>query len=319
MKVFRKILCVADQGERSEPALSRAVKLAERNQASLSVVDVTPPFLDRPEPHGDSALMQDLQMAIASERKERLACLIQPHSQRLHIETKILHGTTYLEVIREVLRNRHDLVIKCPATPSWLDRLLSSSDISLLRECPCPVWLIKPEASGVTKRVLAAVDVDDIYPPPELATRRALNVRIMELAISLALLESAELHVVHAWEAIGESTLRRSMFLRRPETEVDAYVRKVRQRHGQLLDAFLQELDREAMDGVHMPKGAASQEIPALAKRLMIDCIVMGTVARTGISGFIMGNTAESVLDQVDCSVLAIKPPGFETPVILES
>jgi nucleotide-binding universal stress UspA family protein len=41
----------------------------------------------------------------------------------------------------------------------------------------------------------------------------------------------------------------------------------------------------------------------------------MGTVARTGISGFVMGNTAETILSQIDCSVLAIKPPGFETPV----
>jgi hypothetical protein len=31
-----------------------------------------------------------------------------------------------------------------------------------------------------------------------------------------------------------------------------------------------------------------------------------------------MGNTAESILNQLDCSVLAVKPQGFVTPVILE-
>jgi nucleotide-binding universal stress UspA family protein len=41
----------------------------------------------------------------------------------------------------------------------------------------------------------------------------------------------------------------------------------------------------------------------------------MGTVARTGISGLIMGNTAEAIVDQLSCSVLAIKPDGFTTPV----
>jgi nucleotide-binding universal stress UspA family protein len=44
----------------------------------------------------------------------------------------------------------------------------------------------------------------------------------------------------------------------------------------------------------------------------------MGTVARTGVRGFIMGNTAETILEQIVCSVLAIKPPGFVTPVTLE-
>lgn len=42
------------------------------------------------------------------------------------------------------------------------------------------------------------------------------------------------------------------------------------------------------------------------------------TVARTGVAGIIMGNTAETILNQIDCSILAIKPPGFVTPVKLE-
>jgi hypothetical protein len=43
----------------------------------------------------------------------------------------------------------------------------------------------------------------------------------------------------------------------------------------------------------------------------------MGTVARTGIAGFVMGNTAEMMLRQLRGSVLAVKPPGFVTPVTL--
>lgn len=57
----------------------------------------------------------------------------------------------------------------------------------------------------------------------------------------------------------------------------------------------------------------------ALARRLRVDCIVVGTVARTGIAGFIMGNNAETILERIDCSLLAIKPPGFVTPVTLEN
>jgi nucleotide-binding universal stress UspA family protein len=41
----------------------------------------------------------------------------------------------------------------------------------------------------------------------------------------------------------------------------------------------------------------------------------MGTVARTGIAGWITGNTAEKVLGVANCSVLAIKPPDFLSPV----
>ena len=44
----------------------------------------------------------------------------------------------------------------------------------------------------------------------------------------------------------------------------------------------------------------------------------MGTVCRTGVAGFFIGNTAEKVLSEVNCSVLTIKPEGFATPVTLE-
>jgi len=45
----------------------------------------------------------------------------------------------------------------------------------------------------------------------------------------------------------------------------------------------------------------------------------MGTLSRTGISGLLIGNTAEKVLRQVDCSVLIVKPDGFITPVKLDA
>jgi nucleotide-binding universal stress UspA family protein len=59
--------------------------------------------------------------------------------------------------------------------------------------------------------------------------------------------------------------------------------------------------------------------IPELIKEQDIDLIVMGTVARTGLPGMIMGNTAEAVLDRVKCAVLAIKPDGFISPVTVEA
>ena len=67
----------------------------------------------------------------------------------------------------------------------------------------------------------------------------------------------------------------------------------------------------------HLVRGWARKEIPVLAKRIEAEVVVMGTVARTGVPGFIVGNTAESILNQIDCCVLALKPPGFVSPVTL--
>jgi Universal stress protein family len=50
-----------------------------------------------------------------------------------------------------------------------------------------------------------------------------------------------------------------------------------------------------------------------------IDLLVMGTVARTGLAGFIVGNTAERLLQRLVCSALWVKPDGFFTPIRLET
>ena len=69
---------------------------------------------------------------------------------------------------------------------------------------------------------------------------------------------------------------------------------------------------------LHVVKGPAHFVVSELARELAVDLVVMGTVARTGIDGFFMGNTAEGILAELDCSVLTIKPPGFTSPVTLE-
>lgn len=325
MKRFNDILCVVEPGEASKSALERAIVLAENNQASLTAVEVAEGVaagLEMPEEWPAAA---DLQGAMVSAHAQDLEALVDPYRTRIEIKTKVLTGTPFLEIIREMLRNGHDLVIKVPENQDWLDRLFGSDDMHLMRKCPCPVWLIKPQAPKSYRRILATVDVGDAYPPEELKSRAALNRQILEMASSLALSDCAELHIVNAWAAAGESTMRGS-FMRTPEEQVVTYVEQVRQQHEDSLDTLVREvsshLGQDALDYLkprtHLVKGWARKEIPTLAKRIDADLVVMGTVARTGIPGFIMGNTAETILNQLDCSVLAIKPPGFITPVTLE-
>ena len=326
MKRFKDILCIVEPGEECQSALDRAVTLAETNQASLTAIVVAPAIrVGIGIPKGGS-ISADLQAATVNSQKQELEAIVSPYRKRIRIETKVLVGTPFLEIIREVLRNAHDLVIKCPGTFDWLERLFTSDDMHLLRKCPCPVWMVRPDIGESFDRILAAIDTDDNYPSDELKTRQALNETILELASSLAVSEFAQLHVAHAWNAIAESALRDGTFTRQPESEVIEYVNQIHRHHTQLLEVLMKgvsaKLGQEAIDyinpQIHMPKGLARKEIPALAKQLEIDCIVMGTVARTGIPGFFMGNTAETILNQLQCSVLAIKPPGFVTPVTLE-
>jgi len=322
MHRFERILCVVQPGEAATGLLRLAAAQAEAHQAPLTVVSV----LD--ELAGGIQLLAgaELQRALHHARGEWLNGLVAEHCARLPVSVELLCGTSFLEIIREVLRHRHDLVIKAPEQEDWLQRMLGSEDMHLLRKCPCPVWLAGPRHVRPYRHIFAAVDVGDDCGDVVQQVRQELNLEVLEMAASLALADLSELHVVHAWEAPGEGTMR-GPFANMSESRVAAYVAEVRRRRERSLDALLaslaQRVGPEAMSLLaprrHMPKGWARREIPAVLRNHGADLIVMGTVARTGIPGFFMGNTAEAILGQIDCAVLAVKPVGFRTPVTLES
>ncbi len=325
MKRFNNILCVMGSGAGQELALERAVTLAENNQASLVVISVAERVTAGIGVPEGGLVSADMQAAIVSTHEQELDSLIAPYHQRINIQAKVLIGTPFLEIIREVLRSERDLVIKTAETWEWQNHLFSSDDMHLLRKCPSAVWLIKPQAKKAYRRILVAVDVDDAYPPEEMESRRILNRQLLNMASSLALADLADLHVVHVWDAIGERIMHGTV-MRTPEEKVTAYVEQERRHHAANLDGLLREVGAfvgsDALGYIkpqtHLVKGWARKEIPALAKQIEADLVVMGTVARTGVPGFIVGNTAETILNQIDCSVLAIKPSGFVTPVTLE-
>ncbi|MDD3448536.1 MAG: universal stress protein [Gammaproteobacteria bacterium] len=321
MRLFSNILYVTESRAASGAALERAVTLAENNQASLSVVRTVERLSAGIGLPPGGPISSELQAAAERAHARELDELLAPYRKRISIRHRILSGTPFLEVIGEVLREGHDLVIKVPESPSWLDRVFGSNDMNLLRQCPCPVWLARPQRRKTYRRILVAVDVDDAYPPEELETRGALNRQAVEMACSLALSEFAELHIVHAWEAIGEGMMR-GPFISAPEKKITAYINQVKRQRAASLDAILHEAFRILGDAAldylkphtHLVKGHASKMIPRLAGHIQADLVVMGTVARTGIPGFVMGNTAETILNQIECSVLAIKPYGFVSP-----
>lgn len=55
-----------------------------------------------------------------------------------------------------------------------------------------------------------------------------------------------------------------------------------------------------------------------LAAKKQVDLILMGTVCRTGMTDFFIGNSVENVIQQVIYSMLTVKPEGFVSPFLLE-
>lgn len=314
MKRFKNILYVAGESVAQNAAIERAVELAANNQATLTVIDVVPPA---PEDL-DRATRAKAEASWLAQRRSSLDSLLAPHKRRVNCQVVTVAGKRFLEVVRAVLRGGHDLVITEAENPDWSHRLFGSNDMHLLRKCPCPVWLTKPEEKPNYNCIVAAVDIDAWESSAE---QQALNKEILELASSLAVSDFANLHLVHVWDAPAEWVF--TAWADNPEKTTSEYVEGMRSRHrramAQLQAHLRQHIGKDAYDyiapQVHLPQGLPGVAIPALAKQLKADLVVMGTVGRSGIPGLLMGNTAETILDQLSCSVLVMKPPGFVSPV----
>ena len=149
--------------------------------------------------------------------------------------------------------------------------------------------------------------------------RDALIIQILDLATSLAHRERCDLLIIHAWSFAVESHVQSGRISVSPRL-LDEWIENSRLNHKRKLGELLQLYDLENLKHqVYMLKGKAGRLIPALAAAKEVSLIVMGTVCRTGVAGLLIGNTAEKVLHQVDCSVLTVKPEGFITPVNLDA
>jgi len=307
MRRFKNILLLY---ECDRATLDRAAILAKENRARLTVVQVvrTPPDTWDNVDIGGKAI--DLRTLVINELETSLEQFVAPAKQEgSRITTPILVGVPSMEIIRDVIANNRDLLIMTAEGQDGLkERLFGSTSRHLLRQCPCPVWIMKPTRRKRFLRIMAAVD-----PDPENKARDSLNATILQLASSLAATDNSELHVVHAWTLFGEHLMRRPG-VGMAESEIRRYARLEAEKRRRALEALLAKLIGGTAE-VHLIKGNAGSVIPQMATIKKVDLLVMGTVGRTGIPGFFIGNTAETILDQVDCSILTVKPEGFHSAV----
>jgi nucleotide-binding universal stress UspA family protein len=310
MQQFKNILLILNADDQETAAFDKAVSLAKQNGARLTLFSV---LKEPPGYQGYSVSVTQYQLKSAvTERREWLRGLtLGLPKDEIEVVISVVQGASFLEIIRQVLREQHDLVIITAEQKNGLrSRLFGTTSMHLMRKCPCPVWVVKRAQTQPFSRILAAVD-----PSVHDSEQDSLNPLILQLAANLARKETAELHIVHVWYLFGE----RYGHSRGLSEDAQEAREQAKAQHKQSFDALLSQTDiTDVKPQLHLLEGDPDERIPELAVQQDIDLLVMGTVCRTGIAGFLIGSTAEEVLNQVDCSVLTLKPEGFVTPVTLE-
>jgi nucleotide-binding universal stress UspA family protein len=303
---FHRIIVGVDLGARghavtrgSRLALDRARWLGERFQSEVTLVHSTAADEYWEAGERDFVLGDD---GIDANGRKLLDSLLDEF--RVAGVSARLHQTeerAWLEIIREALRWEADLIVGGKRTESFEDgRKIGSVAKKILRKAPCAVWLEDPRRALVPRVVVAATDLT------------AVGRTVLELSASLSSEFDAELHAVHAY------SLPMSVQMEGDEARED-YERVTRSRAEKAIRAALEGTPVGERARLHVGLTSPTRGILHVVDRTGADLVVMGTVSRGGIAGFLVGNTAERLFDTLDCALLAVKPVDFVCPVREES
>ncbi|QUJ70365.1 universal stress protein (plasmid) [Photobacterium sp. GJ3] len=308
MHNFRNMLYISDGIQDETQGLQQALSLADAYQSPLTVLIVYPAL---PETLGgyqsswEQALVHKINEAM-TEAKALLPANTNLVVPSIRTASSPMPSTL---VIQHVIRESYDLVIK-HAELAQPGSGLKALDMELLRQCPCPVWLCRPMTHAQNKvHVAVAIDAEN-----DTQSETDLDIELLQTARQLSNACDQKLIVISSWD-FPYDEIASNPFIHVPDAELEASIQATEARHIERFQALVAQSGIQGEIKACHPKGLPEQCIPATIAQEGVELLVMGTVARTGIPGFIMGNTAEDIVQNTQCSILALKPKGFVSDI----
>lgn len=242
---------------------------------------------------------------IAARDLENIA--VELRTAGLQVHTKVFFGRAWEELTREALRGDYGVLIVGSRQRSSAARVFfGSTSYKLIRSCPIPVWVVKPGEVRDVREVMVASDFSDVA---QIATHAG---------VAIAQLLNAKLFVVHALEFPFETYLRTAGV---SDVEVSNYRRQMHEEVTSNINEQLAQTDYRTLPyGVKLEivEGSPDAVLPHYVDDNAVDLMVIGTHGRSGFASLMLGNTAERVLAHVHCSLLAVKPADFVSPVKID-
>jgi universal stress protein E len=311
MPIRRILVAVKEVRGRAAPMLRKAAQLARATGAQVEL------FHAIAEPIAIDSLLfvgegiDRFETAQRNRYLRRLEAMAGPlRSSGVRVKTAAEWDfPAHQAVVRRARATDADLIIaEQHGGRHALPGLMHYTDWELLRHSPVPVLLVKSRRPYAAVKLLAAVD-----PAHAFDKTASLDDAILGAAASVGDALRGKLHVAHAFVPsladIPPAELTASDASRRIVSHAGA---QAAERVGKALRAA--RLGRLPPNRIHLIARHPVDAIPELAKEHGFDIVVMG-LARSGVKGFLIGNTAERVLDALPCDLLVVKPPGFRSGV----
>lgn len=307
MTLYSKILVVLDPSVTEQKALIRAAELAKLQPCQLTAFLSIYDFSYEMTTMLSGEERESMRQAVINDRELWISELVANYQEQgLKIDIQVVwHNRPFEAVVQAVLEKQYDLVIKGTHDHDVLKSMIfTPTDWHILRKCPCPVLLVKDHDWPQHGNIIAAVNAGS-----EQEHHSSLNQRIIQQSKLLATLLKGKVHLVNAFPGTPVN-----IAIEIPEFNPQEYNQTMKLHHMDAVKKLALEFELPS-NQTHVLEGMPEDVIPQMAQQLDAEMVVIGTIGRTGLSAAIIGNTAEHVIDRLDCDVLAVKPAGFVCPI----
>jgi len=290
---MKHILVIADPGEDEQPAFFKALDFAKKSRGSIHVAIVCYESLHRLLPIGAHDLENnDLKSHILQSKEKWWREFVHLHQADITVTYEVAWEKHLHKWVRSHCETHpYDLIIKHGHRSESLFHM--PSDWHLFRESHLPTYVISEEHFKPKPIVLACVDILTSNPP-----KLELNQKILTNSHWLAEQLQAELHVCYA---IKIPTLIRELEV----IDIPAHIHKLeglaRKQAPSMLDSY--GINPEKF---HICEGVPWGVLTNMAYTLKAQCVVLGSMAHTGISDRLIGNTAEKVIHYTKTDLLVV-------------
>lgn len=300
------ILAIVEPDIHPQAVVERAGWLARIHDCSLTLLLCDPDVGPLRAGWYLSNEARDIGESIAAAQTEMIEELADNvRDAGIEVSTGILDERPVAEaIVHEVNERRPKFLVKGTHYHSAAERsIFVDTDWQLIRSCPCPVYLVKPQEVDDNPVIVAAVDPTHAHDKPAVLDRL-----IVQTALDIAGRVGGEVHLLHTYQrlrGVGSAATRTFKPVKIPLDELDERIKKD---HRKQLDDLASSFDIEK-DRVHQLPGTARELLPTFARTHGAGIVVMGGLARWSLKRAVIGSTAERVLDHLPCDVLIVRAP----------
>lgn len=224
-------------------------------------------------------------------------------NEGIKVESTFDQGIAWFEILKHSIWTKSDWIMLSSTRRgvSSDGSVLGSTARKVVRQSKLPVWVVQNSPAKAVKNIAVPIDLASI------------SGKLVATGRRLGELLDANVKLVHSVDYSGELACFRYPDAQKRIAEYRQNVQKTA--HDKIAELAGEDF---LSDNILLSNQNISNVLPKMVSDGEADMVVMGSVSRTGIPGFVIGNSAERLLSRLECSLLVMKPDDWESPIKID-